>query len=73
MENERNDVEVRFPDITVDMTGVDGNAYAVMGAVARAMRRGGCEQRDIDEFYAEATSGDYDNLLRTAMNTVNVL
>jgi len=45
---------------------LDGNAFAVMGAVIRALKRAG--QRDkVQEHMARATSGDYDNLLRVSM------
>jgi len=62
---------VRYPEVHVKLVGTDGNAFAVMGAVARALR--GAGHGDVtEEFYAEATSGDYDHLLATAMRWVNV-
>lgn len=58
-------------DIEVQLTGKDGNAFAIMGAVTQALKRGG--RRDlVDKFTEEATSGDYDNLLQTAMKYVEV-
>lgn len=63
--------DVRFPDVTVELTGEDGNAFAVMGAVNKALRRAG--HRDATtEFMAEAMSGDYNHLLQTCMKWVNV-
>ena len=59
-------------DISVQLTGSDGNAFAVMGIAAKAMRRGGVEKAEIDKFYAEATSGDYDHLLQVCMEWVEV-
>lgn len=64
--------QVRHPEIVVELTGSDGNAFAVMGAVRRAMRRGGVPTAEIEEYTAESTSGDYDNLLQTAMRWVTV-
>lgn len=64
-------MEVRHPEITVQLTGVNGNAFAVMGAVTKALKRSG-HSDEVDEFVAEATSGDYDHLLQTCMKWVDV-
>lgn len=48
---------------------VDGNAFAVMGAVTRALKRAGQGDK-VKEYMAKATSGDYDNLLRVSMEYV---
>ena len=58
-------------NIEVKLTGTDGNAFAILGKVKKALKDGG--HPDLaDEFYAEATSGDYDHLLQTAMAYVEV-
>lgn len=62
-----------YPDITVQLTGEDGNAFAILGAVRRAMKRAGVPADKVREFSDEATSGDYDDLLATAMRWVDVL
>lgn len=62
----------RYPHITAELIGGDGNAFAVLGTVTRAMKRSGIPQVAIDEFYAEATEGDYDHLLATCMRWVTV-
>lgn len=64
--------DVRYPHISVQLTGQDGNAFAVLGAVSKAMRRAGCTPDEVKEFQAEAMSSDYDNLLATAMRYVDV-
>jgi hypothetical protein len=64
---------VKFPQVTVQLTGKDGNAFAIMGAVQAAMRKAGIDKTDIDTYMNDAMSGDYDNLLRVSMDTVNVL
>ena len=46
---------VKYPDIEVQLTGNDGNAFAILGAVQGAMRRAGIEKAEQDAFYAEAT------------------
>jgi hypothetical protein len=66
-------MEIKFPHISVQLTGEDGNAFMIIGRVQRAMRRGGCTQDEISAFAEEATSGDYDHVLVTAMQTVDVL
>jgi hypothetical protein len=51
----------------VELVGVDGNAFAVMAAVARGLRNAGNPKVVIDAFMEEAMSGDYDHVLRTAI------
>lgn len=62
----------KFPHIEVTLTGSDGNAFAILGAVEGAMRRAGCTAEEIGTFHGEATSGDYDHLLQTCIATVSV-
>lgn len=59
-------------DLDVQLTGEDGNAFAVMGAVRKALRRAGVPAADIERYAEESMSGDYDHLLGTAMCWVNV-
>lgn len=62
----------KFPDITVKLTGEDGNAFNILGRVDTALRRGGASKEVRDQFFQEATSGDYDHLLGVAMQWVTV-
>ncbi len=64
-------MRIKHPDVKVQLTGQDGNAFAVLGAVGRALRTAG-HGDEVDEFMAEATSGDYGHLLATAMRWVDV-
>lgn len=64
--------EVRFPGVEVELVGQDGNAFTIIGRVSKALREGGATADEIVEFTAEATSGDYDNVLATAMRWVEV-
>ena len=64
--------EIKYPEIQVQLTGTDGNAFAIMGAVQKALRKAGVPQTELDEYYKESTSGDYDWLLQTAMRWVSV-
>lgn len=63
--------EPLYPEISVELE--DGNAFAILGNVKRAMQRGGLPKEVIDQFREEAMSGDYDNLLTTCMRYVNVM
>lgn len=63
---------VRHPEIEVELTGHDGNAFAVIGRVQRELRRAGVPAAEVDEFRAEAMSSDYDNLLATCCRWVSV-
>lgn len=64
--------EPYYPDVEVELTDGDGNAMSIMGSVRRGLRRAGVAQSEIDTFTAEAMSGDYDNVLVTAMRWVDV-
>ena len=57
----------KHPDITVTLTGQDGNAFAVLGQCREAARDAGLSEGEIAAFMAEAIAGDYDHLLQTAM------
>jgi hypothetical protein len=63
--------EIRHPEITVQLTGIDGNAYAILGTVRTALRQAG-HTDEVAAFLAEATSGDYAHLLTTCMRWVTV-
>jgi hypothetical protein len=65
-------VEPKFPDVHVQLTGQDGNAFAILAAVKRAMRLAEVSEFDIGCFAKEATTGDYDHLLKTCMEWVDV-
>lgn len=62
---------VIYDDVDVQLTGADGNAYAILGAVSKALKRAG-HADGAEAFLAEATAGDYNHLLVTAMKYVNV-
>ena len=62
---------VKYPEVYVPLVGEDGNAYAILGRVSKALKRAGVSKEEVAEFHAEATSGDYDNLLRTVISWVS--
>ena len=63
----------KFPDVEVKLVGQNGNAYAILAAVRRGLRKAEVSNADVDRFVEEATAGDYDNLLRVCMAWVVVV
>ena len=61
----------RKTDVVVTLVGEDGNAFAVLGKVSKALKRAGHGDL-VEEFMEEAQSGDYDHLLATCMRYVHV-
>lgn len=59
-------------DVTVQLVGQDGNAFAIMGAVDRVLRQHGVDKTEREAYMKEATSGDYGNLLRVTSEWVRV-
>lgn len=49
------------------LEGVDGNAFFIMGATQRELKRAGASKAFTDAYYAEATSGDYDHLIAASV------
>lgn len=62
----------KYPEITVRLTGEDGNAFNILGICLRAMRQAGLNQKERDAFQAEAISGNYDHLLATCFKWFEV-
>ena len=66
-------MSIKFPEVEVQLTGNDGNAYAIMGAVQKAMRRAEIPQHEIEEYLNKSmNSQSYDELLQVALKTVTV-
>lgn len=65
-------MRVKYPQVTVKIVGGDGNAYAVLGAVKREMRRHKLTDEQYEEYEKEATADDYNHLLRVTMTYFNV-
>jgi len=65
-------MQPRYPEITVKLVGEDGNAFAILGKCRAVMRAAGLPPEEIDAFFAEATNGDYDHLLATAMRWLDI-
>jgi hypothetical protein len=56
--------------VTCKLTGEDGNAFAIIGRVQKALRQAGTSQEVKDKYFADATSGDYNHLLDVSITTL---
>jgi hypothetical protein len=54
--------------VKLELVGLDGNAYSLLGAFSRAARHQGWSKTEIEEVTRQATSGNYDNLLCVLMD-----
>lgn len=54
----------------MQLVGLDGNAFALMGAFSKNARRQGWTKEEIDKVITEATSNDYDHLVATLWDNV---
>lgn len=64
--------DIKYPEITVNIIGVNGNAFNILGICTREMRKHHLPKSEIDKFFDEATKGSYDDLLCTVMKWFNV-
>lgn len=62
----------KHPDVKVQLVGGDGNAFSILGRVRQAMLAAGIPQEEVAAFVAEASAGDYDELLEVCMEWVTV-
>lgn len=70
--NNKNYPIPKYPHIKVKLVGEDGNAFAILGKVKAALRRAGLDDETISTFVKQATWSDYDHLLRTVQEWVDV-
>ncbi len=62
----------KFPKVKVCLTGSDSNAFVLLGLCSKAAKKAKVDQKEIDAFISEATSGDFEHLLRTAAKYFDV-
>lgn len=66
-------MSLTYPQISVELVGTDGNAYALIGTVGRALKDGGVSREQIAEWNRQAFEApSYDDLLRFIIETVEV-
>ena len=56
-----------LPAVPLTLVGLDGNAFAVLGAFRRAAKQAGWTPEQIAAVAEDAISGNYDHLLATIM------
>jgi|TARA_B110000495_G_C22759592_1_gene444809 hypothetical protein len=54
--------------VNLDLVGVNGNAFMIMGVFQRQAKKEGWTQAEIDLVLTVAKSGDYNHLLATIEN-----
>lgn len=54
------------------LEGVDGNSFAIMAYVKKAMVNTKLSKEEMDNYIKEATSGDYGNLVRTSQKYIDI-
>lgn len=59
---------MRKEKVNLELVGLDGNAFSVMGAFSNQARRDGWSEPEIDAVLEDAMSGDYNHLLATIMD-----
>jgi hypothetical protein len=57
---------------SVNLVGIDGNAFNVIAVCLKAARKAGMPKEDIELIQKEMTSGDYNHLLATALKYFKV-
>lgn len=65
--------EPKYPEIEVQLSEEDGNAFAIASRVMAALKSNGVTLKERDAFLREAMAGDYTHLLRTCADWVTVL
>lgn len=55
------------PTDSTDLIGVDGNAFAIVGATTRMLAKAGASASFVAAYKAEAVKGDYDHLLAASI------
>lgn len=66
-------LNVKYPNVTVHLTGTDGNVFALIGAVKSELLRSGVSADEVRNFTNEAmVQCSYDHVIQLIMRTVEV-
>lgn len=61
----------KYPNVKVKLSGRDGNAFAIIGRVAEALRKKGVPREEVSEWASAAMrTHSYDELLQFVMRSV---
>ncbi len=63
---------MKYPDVTVNLSNNDGNAFFIIARTAAALKKHGVDDATIVRYRKQAKSGDYDNVIQTTMQWVDV-
>ena len=58
--------------VNLELVGINGNAFMIMGVFQRQAKHEGWNKEEIDAVLTEAKSKDYDHLLATISNHCEV-
>ena len=61
-------MSMKTKQVTLQLVGLDGNAFALMGAFQRQAKREGWTPEEIKSVLDECQRGDYTHLLATLMD-----
>lgn len=59
-------------NIPVQLLGEDGNAMVLISKVRRALVKASVREDEVNKFMTEAMSGDYNKVIQTCMEWVDV-
>lgn len=65
--------DIKYPEITVELIGKNGNIFNLIACCLDAMRRAGLDKQERDNFEKEVTSArNYNEALQIIMSWVDV-
>lgn len=67
-----NNTYIKYPEVTVKLSGGEGNALQIINDMRTVLRIAGVEKTKIEECTNQMTSGSYENLLYTASKWVTI-
>lgn len=62
---------VRYPDIAITITDLEGHELVIIDRVARRLRNAGVPESEVEAFMKEAIKGDKEHCLRTIYRMVD--
>lgn len=62
----------KYPNVSVQLSGEDANAFFMIARTRRALKRAGVSEDEVQQFTSEAESGTYDDVITTIGRWVEV-
>jgi len=63
----------KYPNIEVNLTNEDGNAFVILARCRVAAKKAGLTKEEIETFTNEAEKDDYDHLLQVCQRWFNCI